>query len=111
MWSGCWASARTLPQFWAMSSPRTDGTHVAAGAGPELNDRSTAACSPSWLAGTDPLLPFGTVPGRSAPQCKELVAAAGRTPGQRNQPDIQLGSQFRPECQQSVGQLTTVLLP
>jgi hypothetical protein len=33
-----------------MSSFRTDGTHVAAGTGPELNDRSAAACSPSWLA-------------------------------------------------------------
>jgi thioredoxin-like negative regulator of GroEL len=37
-----------------MSSLRTNVTHVAAGAGPEINDRSTADCSPSWLAGTDP---------------------------------------------------------
>jgi hypothetical protein len=35
MWSGCWASARTSPRSWAMSSFRTDGTHAAAGTGPE----------------------------------------------------------------------------
>ena len=54
MWSGFWASARTSPRSWAMSSFRTDGTHAAAGTGPELNDRSPAACSPSWLAEIDP---------------------------------------------------------
>jgi hypothetical protein len=36
-------------------------------------------------------------------QRKEPVAAAGRTPGQRHQADIQLGSQCRHECQQCVG--------
>jgi hypothetical protein len=40
----------------------------------------------------------------------EPAAAAGRTPGQRHQADVQLGSQCRGERQQFVGQLTTALL-
>lgn len=43
-------------------------------------------------------------------QRKEPAAAAGRTPGQRHQADIQPGSQCRHECQHCVEQLTTVLL-
>ena len=42
-------------------------------------------------------------------QRKEPVAAAGPTPIQRHQADLQPGSQCRHECQQCVGQLTTVL--
>lgn len=38
-------------------------------------------------------------------QRKEPVAAAGPTPVQRHQADLQPGSQCRHECQQCVGQL------
>ena len=43
-------------------------------------------------------------------QRKEPAAAAGRAPAQRHQADLQPGSRCRHECQQLVGQLTTVLL-
>ena len=47
----------------------------------------------------------------TAVQRKEPADAAGPTSGQRHQADTQPGSQCRHECQQCVGQLTTVLLP
>jgi hypothetical protein len=50
-------------------------------------------------------------PRMAAVQRKEPVAAAGRMPGQRQQADIQLGSQCRHGGQQCVGQLTNVPLP
>jgi hypothetical protein len=43
-------------------------------------------------------------------QRKEPAAAAGRTSGQCHRADLQHCSQCRRECQQCVGQLTTVLL-
>ncbi len=46
----------------------------------------------------------------SSSQRKEPAAAAGPTLGKRHQADLQPGSQLRHECQQCVGQLTTVLL-
>ena len=49
---------------------RTEGIRVRTCAGPEANDRSTAACSSSWLAGTDPSA-TSAVP--------ELVARSGRS--------------------------------
>jgi hypothetical protein len=70
MWSGCWASAGTSPRSWVTSSLRTDDTRVPACIGPEANDRSTAACSSSWLAGTNPLLPMAETTWASAMQRK-----------------------------------------
>jgi len=46
----------------------------------------------------------------TALQRKEPADAAGRTSVQRHQADIQPGRQCRHECQQCVGQLTTVQL-
>ena len=55
MWSACWTNAKTSPRSWATSSALTDAADShAGGARPEVNDRSTAACSPSRSAGTDP---------------------------------------------------------
>jgi hypothetical protein len=63
-----------------MSSLRTNVTHVAAGAGPELNDRSTADCSSSWLAEIDPepsIAPAGSTPEGGHREMR-IVAAAIR---------------------------------
>jgi hypothetical protein len=60
-----------------------------------------------WMASRgDSLLPPPFAAPMAALQRKEPAAAAGRTPGQRHQADIQPGGQCRHECQQCGEQLT-----
>ena len=75
------------------------------GAGVPAEHKATIA-----LSTRDSLMCGAICRSATAMQRKEPADAAGPTSGQRYQADTQPGSQCRHECQQCVGQLTTVLL-